>query len=312
MARVAIIEDGRHVAHAWPGHPERPDRVEAIRAHLAATPVLSELPRLAAAPVVDADLLRVHDAAHLARVTALCAAGGGHFDADTYATEASDVAARVAAGGTVSAVAAVASGDHDATFAVLRPPGHHATSSRAMGFCLYNNVAVAVAHARALLGVDRVAIVDIDVHHGNGTEAIFWNDPHVLYTSLHQFPFYPGTGAAQDRGGAEANGLTVNVPLPAGTSAQTWLHGFDTIVLPSLRGFEPELVVVSCGFDAHRDDPLAELMLETSTYAAVAARLVALQDLPSTPRTAWVLEGGYDLDALTGSSQAVLEVLLAA
>jgi acetoin utilization deacetylase AcuC-like enzyme len=171
---------------------------------------------------------------------------------------------------------------------------------------------VAVRHARKVLGVGHVAIVDIDVHHGNGSEATFWNDPDVLYTSLHQSPFYPGTGAAGDRGGAGANGLTVNVPLPAGTTAQAWLRAFDDVVMPSLRVFEPELVVVSCGFDAHRDDPLADLLLETQTYAAVADRLVSLSELPSGARTAWVLEGGYDLDALTASTQAVLDVLAAA
>ena len=312
MGRVAVVEDGRHVAHAWPGHPERPDRVEAIRAHLAATPPYRDLARLPVAPVDDGPLRRVHDAAHIARVAAFCATGGGQFDPDTYATAASDIAARVSAGGTVSAVEAVVSGECDASFAVLRPPGHHAMASRAMGFCLYNNVAVAVAHARAVLGVGRVAIVDIDVHHGNGTEATFWNDPHVLYTSLHQSPFSPGTGAVDDRGGPGASGLTVNVPLPAGTSGDAWLDHFDGAVLTAVRAFEPELVVVSCGFDAHRDDPLAELLLETRTYAAVAERLVALRGLPSSPRTAWVLEGGYDLAALTSSTDAVLDVLIGA
>jgi acetoin utilization deacetylase AcuC-like enzyme len=181
-----------------------------------------------------------------------------------------------------------------------------------MGFCLYNNVAVAVQDARAVLGIARAAIVDIDVHHGNGSEATFWNDPAVLYTSLHQYPFYPGTGAASDRGGAEASGLTINIPLAAGTSASSWLGAFDETVMPALRDFEPELLVVSCGFDAHRADPLAELRLETDTYAAVAERLASLTALPCAGRTVWVLEGGYDLDALTMSTQAVLEVLVAA
>jgi acetoin utilization deacetylase AcuC-like enzyme len=310
VGRVALVEDGRHVAHSLAGHPERPDRVEAIRAHLASAPNLRDLPRLAVDPVDDDELLRVHDAAHIARVAAMCAAGGGQFDADTYATPASDLAARVAAGASIRAVAAVVGGEFDATFAVVRPPGHHATLNSAMGFCVYNNVAVAVCHARAVLGVGRVAIVDIDVHHGNGSEATFWNDPNVLYTSLHQAPFYPGTGAAGDRGGAGASGLTVNVPLPAGTTAPAWLDAFEGMVLPALRAFEPELMVVSCGFDAHRDDPLAELLLETATYAAVADRLTSLSE-PSGARTAWVLEGGYDLDALTASTQAVLEVLSA-
>jgi acetoin utilization deacetylase AcuC-like enzyme len=312
VARVAVVEDGRHVAHLFPGHPERPDRVEAIRAHLASAPGPRDLPRLGAEAADDDELLRVHDRAHIARVAAMCAAGGGHFDADTYATAASDLVARVAAGGAVRAVAAVAAGEFDATFAVVRPPGHHATVDSAMGFCLYNNVAVAVQHARAVLGVGHVAIVDIDVHHGNGSEATFWNDPNVLYTSLHESPFYPGTGAAGDRGGAGASGLTVNVPLPARTSAETWLQSFDDAVLPAVCAFEPELVVVSCGFDAHRDDPLADLLLDTQTYAAVAERLVGLNELPAGGRTAWVLEGGYDLDALAASTQAVLGVLSAA
>ena len=311
MARVVIVEDDRHRGHSSPGHPERPDRVDAIRAQLAEVPRLQELPRLPAVAVDDDALLRVHSREHLARVAALCAAGGGHFDADTYATALSDEAARVSAGGALAVVDAVAAGDADAGFAVVRPPGHHATATAAMGFCLYNNVAVAVEHVRAARGVGRVAIVDIDVHHGNGTEATYWNDDAVLYASLHQYPFYPGTGATADRGGAGAPGLTVNVPLPAHTAAAVWLDAFDAIVLPAVRAFAPELVVVSCGFDAHRDDPLALLMLETATYGEVAERLASLTDTPAAGRSAWVLEGGYDLEALTSSTTAVLDVLAA-
>jgi acetoin utilization deacetylase AcuC-like enzyme len=179
-----------------------------------------------------------------------------------------------------------------------------------MGFCLYNNVAVAIEHARAQHGIGRVAIVDIDVHHGNGSQDTYWNDPGVLYTSLHQYPFYPGTGALDDRGGPQATGLTVNVPLPAGTASQAWLGEFDAAVLPALRAFAPDLVVVSCGFDAHRDDPLADLRLDTATYAQVAERLTSLSAQP--PPSAWILEGGYDLDALAASTEAVLDVLVRA
>ena len=309
MGRVGVAEDGRHVAHVSAGHPERPDRVEAIRTDLATRH--PTLPRLPVEPVDDEALLRVHSPWHLDRVAALCVSGGGHFDLDTYATESSDDLARISAGGAVSAVSAVATGEYTGTFAIVRPPGHHATVDRAMGFCLYNGVAVAIESARSMLGVRRVAVVDIDVHHGHGTEATYWNDPDVLYTSLHQWPFYPGTGADADRGGAGAVGATVNVPLAAGTSADAWLHAFDTAVMPALARHAPELVVVSCGFDAHRDDPLADLNLETSTYAAVAERLCGL-DAPAGGRSAWVLEGGYDLDALVGGTAAVLAVLLAA
>jgi acetoin utilization deacetylase AcuC-like enzyme len=312
VGRVAIVEDGRHVTHLLPGHPERPDRVEAIRARLASVAGLAALPRLAITPADDDALLRVHTRAHLDRVAALCAAGGGLFDADTYATPSSDACARISAGGAVAAVDAVVTGECDAAFAVLRPPGHHATASRAMGFCLYNNVAVAIERVRAERGVGRMAIVDIDVHHGNGSQDMYWNDAGVLYTSLHQFPFYPGSGALDERGGPQATGLTVNVPLPAGTPAAVWLREFDAIVMPALRAFEPELLVVSCGFDAHRDDPLAELLLETDTYAQVAQRLILLADRPPAPRSAWILEGGYDLEALAASTEAVLDVLVRA
>ncbi len=312
MGRVAIVEDGSHRGHFSEGHPERPDRVEAIRAHLSANPASSNLTRLRAEAVDDDVLLRVHSRRHLDRVAALCAAGGGHLDPDTYATGFSDMAARISAGGAVRAVDAVIGDGFDACFAVVRPPGHHATAARAMGYCIYNNVAVAAEHARATLGIARCAIVDIDVHHGNGSEATFWNDPAVLYTSLHEYPFYPGTGALGDRGGPGAEGLTVNVPLAAGTAGATWLQGFDDAVLPAIRAFEPELIVVSCGFDAHRDDPLADLRLDTATYAAVAERLASLTALPTGGRTVWVLEGGYDLGALTASTQAVLDVLIAA
>ena len=308
MARVALVEDGRHVAHRLDGHPERPERVEAIREHLAVA--FPALPRLEFTAADDDALARVHTRDHIARVGALSASGGGAFDADTYATADSDTLARISAGGTIAAVAAVASGEQDATFAVVRPPGHHATATRAMGFCLYNGVAVAIAAARATGQVRRVGVVDIDVHHGNGTEAIFWDDPDVLYTSLHEYPFYPGTRAASDRGGAGAVGATVNVPLPAGTAAATWLQAFDTVLLPALAAHHPELVVISCGFDAHRDDPLADLRLDVETYAAVAERLRALSS-PAAGRTAWVLEGGYDLDVLRTGTEAVLRVLTA-
>jgi len=221
------------------------------------------------------------------------------------------VAARTAAGAVVDGVHRVLDGRANHAFAVVRPPGHHAEHARAMGFCLVNNVAVGLYAAREK-SIRRIAILDFDVHHGNGTQHSVADDADVFYASPHQYPFYPGTGALSDRGGPEASGLTVNVPLAAGASARTWLAGFDAAVEPALRAFEPELVVVSCGFDAHRDDPLAELQLDTETYAAVAERLVSLTGLPCAGRTVWVLEGGYDLEALTTSTQAVLEVLVAA
>ena len=209
-------------------------------------------------------------------------------------------------------VDAVVTGEFDAAFAVLRPPGHHATAGRAMGFCLYNNVAVAVEHARAERASRRVAIVDIDVHHGNGSEATFWNDPAVLYTSLHQSPFYPGTGRAGGSRRPAGAGLTVNVPLPAGTSAQSWLAAFDDIVIRcAARPSNPSWWWSAAASTPTATTPSPSCCSRQHTYAAVAERLCSLRALRSAPRTAWILEGGYDLDALAASTQAVLEVLAA-
>ena len=194
------------------------------------------------------------------------------------------------------------------TFALTRPPGHHAGADAAMGFCLFNNVAVAVRHAQRQHNIGRIAIVDIDVHHGNGTEAIFLEDPDVFYMSIHEFPFYPGTGAASQCGVGAGLGTTLNIPLSAGTSAGAWLDAFDGQIMPALHGFKPDLVVVSAGFDAAALDPLADLNVDNAAYAAVAERLARF---PTGCATAWCLEGGYDLEALGGGVVAVLRELVA-
>jgi acetoin utilization deacetylase AcuC-like enzyme len=210
-------------------------------------------------------------------------------------------------GAALAAVDAVCEGRSEHAFSISRPPGHHATAARAMGFCIFNNVAIAARQAQHR-GRGRIAIVDIDVHHGNGTEAIFWDDPSVLYTSLHERPLYPGTGASADRGGDGAPGLTLNVPLPSGTTGEGWLSSFDDAVLPAVAAFHPDLVLVSAGYDAHSADPLATLELSSDTYGAIARRL---RDLcaGSGAGSVWVLEGGYDLDALGESVAATLRGL---
>jgi acetoin utilization deacetylase AcuC-like enzyme len=246
------------------------------------------------------ELERVHTQTHLRAVEQLVDAGGGDLDPDTPTSPGSWRSAVRAAGATLSAVEALQAGTGSAAFVVTRPPGHHATADRGMGFCLLNNVAVAAA-ALAAAG-ERVLVLDWDVHHGNGTQDIFWDDPRVLYASLHQWPAYPGTGRASETGGPGAPGLNVNVPLPPGATGDIALRAFDEVVEPAVSAFDPTWVLVSAGYDAHRDDPLAGLAWSAGDFAALTRRALALAPAPG--RLVAVLEGGYDLDALELSVRA--------
>jgi acetoin utilization deacetylase AcuC-like enzyme len=308
--QLALIRNDDQAEHLSPGHPERPDRVLAILEGIFADDELAALPWLDPPPG-RRDLPRmVHSEDEVRRVEGLAVKGGGWFDPDTYCTEASYLVALNAAACAAHAADALMHGETRAAFAVIRPPGHHATPNIPMGFCLFNNAAIAVRAAQNS-GAARVAIVDIDVHHGNGTQDIFYADPSVLYTSLHQYPWYPGTGNASDRGDPGASGTTLNVPLPPGTDGIRWLELFDAVVLPEVTAFAPDIVVVSAGFDAHRDDPLAELRLEDETYAAIADRVRVLADAHCEGRSLWLLEGGYDLRAIAASVAGCLRVLAA-
>ena len=250
-------------------------------------------------------LARVHDRGYLRRISET-SGRASQLDPDTYTSPESHEVALLAAGAAIDAVERVMADSHRAAVAMVRPPGHHAERDRAMGFCLYNNVAVAAAHARAL-GAEKVAIVDYDVHHGNGTQHIFEADPHVLYISTHQFPYYPGTGAAGDVGREAGKGFTVDVPLEVGAVDEDYQLVFADVVLPVLRQFGPDLIIVSAGFDAHERDPLGGMRLSTAAFGAMTLELRAVAEECCRGRIVSVTEGGYDLQALSASLDAVIE-----
>ncbi len=306
---VGIVWHEAYLEHEAAGHPERPERLHAVRDALREAGLWSDLVPIGPREASDEALLRVHTADHLKRISRTANAEDTvWFDLDTYAGPESHRAARLAAGGVCAAVDAVVEGKVRSAFCAVRPPGHHATTDRAMGFCLFNNVAVAARHAQAAHGVERVLIVDFDVHHGNGTQAVFYGDPTVYYISTHQWPHYPGTGRAEETGEGKGKGTNRNVPLPAGSGDAEVLAALDG-ALKEAEAFRPGLVLVSAGFDAHEDDPLAGLALSDEGYAGITRRIRALAEAHCGGRLVSVLEGGYDLEALGRAVTAHVRVL---
>jgi len=300
---IALLTNPEQAGHAAAGHPERPDRVRAILDAIKHSD-LGLSPQIAL-PATEALIRSVHDAGYIQKLELAAEDGGGYLDADTYMTAASMLAARTAAGAVVAGVDRVLDGTVSTAFAVVRPPGHHAEFNRAMGFCLLNNVAIGVFAARAQ-GIKRIAIIDFDVHHGNGTQHSFELDPDIFYASTHQAPFYPGTGAAHERG---RHGTVHNFPLPAGTTDERFLGVYRKSVGPALDAFKPELILVSAGFDAHQDDPLGGLELTTEAYSELARLIQDWAQRHSSGRSVWALEGGYDLEAISASAVACLRAL---
>jgi acetoin utilization deacetylase AcuC-like enzyme len=308
--RVLLLTSDAMDVHAAHGHPERPERRGAVADGVrdaAGDALIEEAPDAA----TDATLSAIHDTAYLAALDVLDGNGGGWIDADTYIAAGSMAAARLAAGATVRAAQAVAAGEVAVAFAVVRPPGHHAMRARAGGFCLVNNVAVAVAALRATGAARRVAIVDWDVHHGDGTQAIFEADPDTWYGSTHQVPLFPGTGAASEVGKGPAIGTKLNLPLAPGSDDDDFVSAWAEELLPSAEAFEPDAILVSAGYDGHREDPLANLRVTERGYEIVARELGSTIARLGLPGAALTLEGGYDLDALRASAAATVRGLLA-
>jgi acetoin utilization deacetylase AcuC-like enzyme len=290
------------------GHPERPERLAAVLAALDHED-FRDLDRREAPLATREQIERVHDPDHVAFVLAAAPrAGFARLDPDTTMSPGSDHAALRAGGAVVAAVDAVMAGEARTAFCAVRPPGHHAEPERAMGFCLFNSIAVGAAHAESVWNVRKVAIVDFDVHHGNGTETMTASRPGWLYASTHQYPFYPGTGAASARG---PHGNIVNAPLSSGAGSVEFRLAYQQRVLPALDAFEPELLMISAGFDAHRRDPLAGVNLDEGDFAWVTEELAKLAERHAQGRIVSVLEGGYDLEALAASTAAHVRALIA-
>ena len=314
MARTGFFTHASFLDHdTGPGHPERPDRLRAILEKVEQSPGASRLVRGEPDPVGPEALLRCHGQRMIDAVVAACEGPGRNYpDGDTVVSSQSLEAAYRAVGAGRLAADAIVAGEIANAFCAVRPPGHHATPLRSMGFCVFNSIALLAGYLQDQHGAERVLIVDWDVHHGNGTQDIFYEDPSVLYFSVHQFPHYPGTGAADETGAGPGEGTTINVPRPPGQGDAEYVDIFDTILAPAAERFAPDWVLISAGFDAHRDDPLAGMQLTAAGFAALTDRVVAIASRTGHGRCIGYLEGGYDLDGLADSTVAHIERLQAA
>ena len=305
-ARVGFVTHASSLAHdAGQRHPESADRVRAITDYFASAGVTDRLLRHEPDAASSEEILLAHDASLLELLERLDAEHGGQIDLDTSMSDASLDATLRASRGAIDAARRVLDGEWDSAFVCMRPPGHHATRSRPMGFCLTNHVAVAARWAITAGRASRVLIVDWDAHHGNGTEDVFWSEESVLYVSLHQYPWYPGTGDATDVGEGDGRGYTMNIPLPAASAEDAYDRAFTDLIEPAAAAFAPELVLVSAGFDAHAADPLCMMRLTAGAFHRMARRVLPLGAGPVC-----VLEGGYDLDALAWGAAATTSALL--
>ena len=296
---TALIYDPAYLKHETGHHPESPLRLKAILAALEGDELLwARAKKLQPIAASDEDITRCHSTRLIKQLKSLCERGVAFVDLDTALSSDSFEVARLAAGAAITAVDQVFSGEADNAFACVRPPGHHATANRAMGFCLLNNAAIGARYAQARYGAERVLIIDWDVHHGNGTQDIFYKDGSVFYFSTHQYPYYPGTGASTERGEGEGEGTTLNVPLAAGSSAKSHRAAFTDALRVIERDFPPDLIIISAGFDSRRGDPLGGLMLEDSDFREMTKEVMDIAERFATGRVVSMLEGGYNLETL--------------
>ncbi len=308
--KVGYVYHPIYLKHDTGQHVENAKRLAAIVAHLEQSGLKQQLTLIKPRAASTEELSLVHHKQYISHIQDVAQEGGGWLDADTVMSPDSYEAAAYAAGGVISATEAVMDGEVGSAFALVRPPGHHATSQRAMGFCLFNNIAIAARYALSKYQIERLAIIDFDVHHGNGTQDAFYDNPQVLYASTHQYPFYPGTGSLEETGAGMAEGTTVNIPLPAGCGDAEYLEVFQQIIVPVTGRFKPQLILVSAGYDSHWADGLALMQVSVTGFAQMVKVIKGLADELCRGRLVFTLEGGYNLTALAASIEATFNVLL--
>jgi len=308
--KAGLVYDPIYLEHDTGSHPENSQRLVAIMSHLEKTGLINQATTLSPRAASVEELEMVHAPEYISEIKNKAEGGGGWLDADTVMCPKSYEAALYAAGGDLTAVEAVMKGEVNSAFALVRPPGHHATHNRAMGFCIFNNVAIAAKFALANFNLERVLIADYDVHHGNGTQDTFYADPKVLYFSTHQYPFYPGTGSVDEIGAGEGKGFTVNFPMTAGWGDEEYLRAFNEVLVPVARRFQPQLILVSAGFDAHWADDLAMMQVSVTGFAQMVVVLKSLAAELCQGRLVFTLEGGYNLQVLASSVKATFDVLM--
>ena len=312
MSRMGLVFHEDYTKHETGfGHPERPARLVALREHLDRCGLLSDLIQIAPRPAPLEVVEKIHTSDYIQRIESRCAQGPGYLlDGETGVCEASYRIALLAVGGGLSAVDAVMDGAAGPVFCAVRPPGHHAERNRAMGFCLFNNIAIVARYIQDRYDLERILIVDWDVHHGNGTQNAFYDDPTVLYFSIHAYPHYPGTGSVRETGIGAGEGYTVNVPLPSLCGDEEYLSAFREVLLPKADAFLPDFVLISAGFDAHRDDPLAGMGVTEAGFEEMTRIVKGIAHRRSRGRLVSLLEGGYHLDALSRSVEEHLSALM--